>query len=118
MKDTILKLKVVQKGTHFVAIDKINNDIPSPCEVVADCLADLEYHIKELIKAGGSEGNSVQSSAVYFQAKGSLLNLNDALQYATKQNWKLDLEEPFTPNQNAAPPVDMNSSLPTGMGKG
>ena len=86
-RDT-MKLKTVQYGTHNVELEKINDDIPSPCAAVADALDDIQYQIGELVRGGGS----ARSSIAYHKAKQSLSNLNLALNAAEKQNWKLTLE--------------------------
>jgi hypothetical protein len=88
-KQNRLRLKVVEKGTHILPFSKWNNDIPSPCECVAEALVDLEFHIAKLVKNGGT----LNAPATYVNAKAALTGLNNALNAASKQNWKLELEE-------------------------
>jgi hypothetical protein len=83
-----MKLKITQKGTHILPVSEWNNDIPSPCENVAEALIDLEYHIGELVKSGGAMGDSL----VVRDTKSSLFGLVSALNAATRQGWKLELE--------------------------
>lgn len=83
-----LKLKIAQRGTHILPVEKWNDDIPSPCECVAEALWDVEYCIGELVKAGGS----INNSAFYERAKNALSGLNLALNAASKQNWQLEIE--------------------------
>ena len=79
-----MKLKITQKATHILPYSQWNNDVPSPCENVAEALTDLEYRIGQIIKNGGSMNlNDV------FQ---SLKELNNAVIAAKDQNWGLDLK--------------------------
>lgn len=105
MKDTKLKLKVLRKGTHILPMSEWNNDVPSPCECVADALADLEYLIGELVKVGGA----MQNPAAWNNAKNALSGLNLALNEATKQNWVLTLEgDPVEHTMPEAPVENCN----------
>jgi hypothetical protein len=83
-----LALKIVKRGTHILPVAKWNDDVPSPAECVAEALADVEYYIGELVKAGGA----INNSAFYARAKNALSGLNDALNAASKQNWQLEVE--------------------------
>ena len=84
-----LNLKVVTKGTHILPVSEWNNDRPSPCECVAEALADLEYRIGEFIKTGGARIDPKD----YEKARAALSGLNFALNAASQQGWKLELEE-------------------------
>jgi len=88
-----LKLKVVERGTHILPVSEWNNDRPSPCECVAEALADLEYRIDELIKSGGAAMVAEDSEQHYHNARQALSGLNFALNAASQQGWKLELEE-------------------------
>jgi hypothetical protein len=87
MVDSLLKLKVVEKGTHILPVGEWNNDVPNPAEAVADALVELEFKIGELVKSGGA----IQKPSAYHDVKQSVLGLNLALNAASKQNWKLEL---------------------------
>lgn len=96
MRKPTLKLKVIQRGTHMLPLKEINNDVPTPPQVVADILADVECRLFELIKAGGchppvNRDNPLDSLCQSMQI------LNDALLAATEQNWKLELQ--LNPNE-------------------
>lgn len=88
-----MKIKVIQKGTHYVAIRDINNDVPSPCECVAEYLADIEYRLSELVRLGGNDESTAEKSSAARSLMYSVENLNNALVAAEKQNWKLELEQ-------------------------
>jgi hypothetical protein len=88
-----LNLKVVTKGTHILPVSEWNNDRPSPCECVAEALADLEYRIGELIKSGGAAMVEESGGQHYHNARQALSGLNLALNAASQQGWKLELEE-------------------------
>jgi len=79
-----MKIKITQKGTHILPLSKWNSDVPSPCENVAEALADLEYSIGQIIKNGG-----VMNLDRAFQ---SLKGLNNAVMAAKNQNWGLELK--------------------------
>lgn len=79
-----MKLKVVKKGTHMVALKEWNNDVPSPAEVVADALAQFEFNIKCLVERGGSPHPDLVHQ--------DLDNLNVALKVAKEQNWEFTIE--------------------------
>lgn len=79
-----MKLKIIKRGTHMVELGKINDDVPSPCEVVADILLDFECRLKEMVKTGGTMNLEQQ-----FQ---SLKMLNNALMEAKEQGWELEVE--------------------------
>jgi len=79
-----MKLKVVKRGTHVLPLKEWNNDVPSPCEVVADTLADLQFQIKCMVERGG-----VPRPELVHQ---SLESLNCALKAAKDQNWELTIE--------------------------
>ena len=81
-----MKLKVIQKGTHYVAIKDINNDVPTPASIVAEYLSSVEYYLQEMIKKGGSD-HDVSALVSNIQT------LNTALIDASAQNWKLELEQ-------------------------
>ena len=81
-----MKLKVVQKGTHYVAIKDINNDIPPPPSFVAEYLGMLEYELGEMVKGGGNDPEAVKKVTSVIQM------LNTSLRDAFDQNWKLELE--------------------------
>jgi hypothetical protein len=91
MVEPKLKLKVVQKGTHVLPVSEWNNDVPNPASVVAETLADLEYRIAELVRVGGVMNSNDDFDAVN-QIHAGIDNLNEALQAAAEQNWKLELE--------------------------
>lgn len=80
-----MKLEVLERGTHEVRLREINNDIPSPCGIVAETLADLEYHIGAMVKDGG---NDIKTQA---QCQLRLAMLFASLTAASAQGWKLAL---------------------------
>lgn len=82
-----MKLNVIQRGTHILPVSHWNNDVPSPCECVAETLAQLQWQIGELIRSGGRD--SKEESRTHE----SVEMLANALRAATRQNWKLDLEK-------------------------
>ena len=86
-----LKLNIVKRGTHYVALGEINNDIPTPASIVAEYLSMLEYRISVIIEAGG-----VMNLNEAFQ---DLKNLNSALMDAKEQGWKLELAPVFVPDR-------------------
>lgn len=79
-----MKLKVLKRGTHILPLSEWNNDRPSPCEVVADSLAQLEFNIKHMVERGGCPRPELVHQ--------DLDSLNCALSLAKEQGWELTLE--------------------------
>ena len=105
MIEPMLKLKVVERGTHILPVSEWNNDVPSPCECVAEALADVEYRIAELVRLGGNDESTLSKSEAARNLSCSIQNLNASLYDASKQNWKLELER--NPNIIKHYPMDM-----------
>ena len=92
MTESKLKLRVIKQGTHILPLGKMNDDVPSPCAVVADALADFEYRIGEWIRSGGDDSSTLRRENMFRAVHNSLELLNNALCAATKQGWVLTLE--------------------------
>jgi hypothetical protein len=83
-----MKLNVIQKGTHEIMLKDLNNDVPSPCECVADSLYQVKYYLGELVKNGGCPNDSL----LVANLNASIFELNASLVAAARQNWKLELK--------------------------
>ena len=93
MNKLSFKLNIIKKGTHILPVSRWNDDAPSPASMVAECLDDLEYRIKELVRVGGyaKDGSNNEQLDAFRAVKYGAENLNQALNEATKQGWKLEI---------------------------